>query len=175
MDQSWFSKDYGVLFTFLLRMLNIANCINFCNLCGTLFLEILLIEFLGTLLFPILKVNEGNDRCGKVRIEIFEVTSLKRTLFLSNQGCVCVCSFCCHLREMKLNRWNRRGRRKKQIAIKKLRLLRGIKGISRNWILEMVSEDKSGRNSQGEMMLHTIKKPPKNPTKPPTKNLPPGD
>lgn len=44
------------------------------------------------------------------------------------------------------------------MAVKKLKLLRGIKGISRNWILEMISEDKSGRHSQGEMMLHTIKK-----------------
>lgn len=44
------------------------------------------------------------------------------------------------------------------MAIKKLKFLRGIKGISGNWIVEMVSEDKSRRHSQGEMMLRTIKK-----------------
>lgn len=44
------------------------------------------------------------------------------------------------------------------MAVKKLKFLRGIKGISSNWIVEMVSEDKSRRHSQGEMMLHTIKK-----------------
>lgn len=106
MDQSWFSKDYGVSFTFLLRMLSIADCIHFCILCGILLIEILLIEFLGTLLVPILKVNENNDRWGKVRTEIFEVTFLKGTPFPSNLGYVYVHSFSCHLREMKMNPWN---------------------------------------------------------------------